>query len=97
VRVAKGIAQVSFATVSSMSHVSRIERGTSVPTLGKIEALAEVMDVHPMTVLALSYMASPQPKALQALFERIASEIEGLELEKFSDSTLTPGAKPKVR
>jgi transcriptional regulator with XRE-family HTH domain len=97
VRVAKGIAQVSFATVSSMAHVSRIERGISVPTLNKIEALAEVMDVHPMTVLALSYLASPQPKALQSLFERIASEIEGLELEKFSDSTLTPGAKSKSR
>lgn len=95
-RVAKGLTQLSFATVSSMAHVSRIERGTSSPTLGKIECLAEAMGVHPMTVVALSYVSSPKPKALQALFERVTREVEGLNLVKFSDQTLPPGMKPKA-
>jgi transcriptional regulator with XRE-family HTH domain len=97
VRVAKELTQGAFDTVSSMAHVSRIERGTSDPTFGKIEALAQVMNVHPLTVLALSYVKHPQRRELQALFDRVLSEVEGLGMEEFSGETLTPGVKPSGR
>ncbi|KQP12389.1 hypothetical protein ASF45_31930 [Pseudorhodoferax sp. Leaf265] len=77
-----------------MAHVSRIERGTSDPTFGKLEALAQVMNVHPVTVLALSYLKRPHPRDLQALFDRVSAEVEALGIEEFSGETLSPGVKP---
>lgn len=97
VRVAKGLAQASFDTVSSMAHVSRIERGTSLPTLNKIEALAQVMNVHPLTVLALSYVASPGPNDVQSLFDRIVYEIQALDIAEFSSKNMAPGVKPSEK
>ncbi|WP_063887709.1 helix-turn-helix transcriptional regulator [Pseudorhodoferax sp. Leaf265] len=94
VRVARQLTQGSFDTVSSMAHVSRIERGTSDPTFGKLEALAQVMNVHPVTVLALSYLKRPHPRDLQALFDRVSAEVEALGIEEFSGETLSPGVKP---
>ena len=86
--------QGAFDMVSSVAHVSRIERGTSDPTFGKLEALAQVMNVHPLTVLALSYVTRPQSRDLQALFDRVSAEVEELGLEEFSGSNLSPGVRP---
>lgn len=93
VRVAKELTQGAFDTVSSMAHVSRIERGTSDPTFGKIEALAQVMNVHPLTILALSYVKRPQSTDVRMLFDRVSAEIERLGIDEFSGATLTPGVK----
>lgn len=77
--------------------MGRNRGGTSDPTFGKIEALAQVLNVHPLTVLALSYVKHPQQRELQALFDRVLGEIEGLGIEEFSGETLTPGVKPSGR
>ncbi len=77
-----------------MTHVGRIERGASHPTLNKLEALAQVMNVHPLTVLALSYVASPKPEVVQSLLAQITSEIQDLRIDKFSGTNLSPGVKP---
>lgn len=59
-RKAKDIPQEEFDQVSSRTYVSAIERGLKQPTLPKIEALASVLQVHPLTLVALAYIVRPE-------------------------------------
>lgn len=55
-RKAKGLTQEDFGVVSSRTYVSSVERGLKTPTLTKIDELAEVLGVHPLTLLTLAYV-----------------------------------------
>lgn len=55
IRKAKGVSQEAFSLTSSRTYVSTLERGLKSPTLSKIDDLAEVMGVHPLTLLMAAY------------------------------------------
>lgn len=55
-RSAKRLTQEDFSNVSSRTYVSTLERGLKNPTLDKIEDLAGVMRLHPLTLITLAYM-----------------------------------------
>lgn len=55
IRKAKGISQEAFALTSSRTYVSTLERGLKSPTLSKIDELAEVLGIHPLTLLIAAY------------------------------------------
>lgn len=55
IRKARGLSQEAFSDVSSRTYLSSLERGLKSPTLKKLEDLCEVLAVHPLTVLALTY------------------------------------------
>lgn len=76
-RKARGLSQEEFDTVSGRTYVSALERGKKDPTLGKVEQLAEVMKVHPLTLLTLTY-APDTAAELEALFARVQAEIVGM-------------------
>lgn len=79
-RLARGLSQQAFVTVVSREHISRLERGVSQPNLEVVEALANVLGVHPLSLLALSYqqtIAAHQP--LNALLETIEIDLGALE------------------
>lgn len=82
VRKARGLAQEQFDQISSRTYISTLERGLKDPTLGKVDALASVMAVHPLTLLALAYCAKPTAAEIERLFARVAAEAEGLELRE---------------
>ena len=75
-RKARGLSQESFSMVSSRTYVSSLERGLKAPTLNKIDELAEVMDFHPLTLLALSYLVDCKAGDADALFRKVANEIQ---------------------
>lgn len=54
-RKARGLSQEAFADVSSRTYMSTLERGMKSPTLSKLTAISQVLAIHPMTLLALSY------------------------------------------
>lgn len=54
-RKQKGLTQEDFSDVSSRTYLSTLERGMKSPTLDKVVELAEVMGVHPITLLALTF------------------------------------------
>lgn len=54
-RRARGLSQEDFDVVSGRTYMSSLERGLKDPTLGKVEQLAAVMDVHPLTLLVLAH------------------------------------------
>jgi transcriptional regulator with XRE-family HTH domain len=59
------VTQEDFGLVSSRTYISTVERGLKSPTLGKIEALADVLGVHPLTLLTAAYMDHLTPKEVE--------------------------------
>ncbi len=72
------MAQEQFDTVSSRTYISALERGLKQPTITKVDALAVVLGLHPLTLFALSYGARQSPADIRKLLERVQQEAEGL-------------------
>ncbi len=81
VRKAKGIAQEAFDVVSSRTYVSSLERGIKSPTLPKVDALAGVLGVHPLTLLALAYCPNGGA-GLSNLLDVVKREAQALSLDQ---------------
>lgn len=79
VRTAKGLTQEDFSTVSSRTYLSTLERGLKSPTLDKIEALCDTMDVHPLSLLVLTYLHTEKNKRLDSLLKKIEKEVIALQ------------------
>jgi len=77
VRYAKGLSQEDFSEVSSRTYMSSLERGLKSPTLEKISHLAQVMGIHPLTLLTLAYAASERCTVAE-LQARVRQEIDAL-------------------
>lgn len=75
IRSARGLTQEAFSLASSRTYVSSLERGLKTPTLKKVDELAEVLDVHPLTLLALSYLGDKDIRAAEALFSQVSREL----------------------
>ncbi|MBI3440970.1 MAG: helix-turn-helix transcriptional regulator [Proteobacteria bacterium] len=81
IRKVKGIPQDQLSEVSGRTYLSEIERGIKNPTLAKIDALAKAMNVHPLTLLTITYLASLREQDVDGLQDRVRKEALGL-LEK---------------
>lgn len=71
-----GITQEDFGVVSSRTYVSSLERGIKVPTLSKIDELASVMGIHPLTLLTLAYAKSSDHKAVEQVLQIVRNELD---------------------
>src|ERR1035437_4061313 len=74
-RRACGLSQEAFSLASSRTYVSSLERGLKTPTLKKVDELAEVLEIHPLTLLALSYLEDKDHKAADALLGQVSKEL----------------------
>lgn len=79
VRKYKGLSQEAFGSVSSRTYLSSLERNRQSPTLNKIDLLADVMGVHPLTLLVLSYLGKRDAVAVDKVLGRVAAEIAEIE------------------
>lgn len=75
-RSSLGITQEDFGVVSSRTYVSSLERGIKVPTLSKVDELASVMGIHPLTLLTLAYARSCDRKAVAQVLQIVQSELD---------------------
>ncbi|HAQ85591.1 MAG TPA: transcriptional regulator [Pseudomonas sp.] len=73
VRKARGLTQEAFTSVSSRTHMSELERGVIGITVEKLIEIAEVMGVHPLTVLLDSF-SSYEGVMPEKLLEQIVRE-----------------------
>ena len=73
-RKARGLSQEAFSDVSSRTYLSTLERGLKSPTLSKLSALCEVMEIHPLTLLTLAY-AGDKESSITRLQAQVQSEI----------------------
>ncbi len=74
-RKARNLSQEDFSDVSSRTYISSLERGLKSPTLEKVQALAERMDVHPLTLLAIAYLREGKGGNLNGLLSRVEKEV----------------------
>ena len=80
VRVSKGLTQEDFSLVSSRTYMSSLERGIKSPTLGKLEAIAVKLGVHPMTLLAIAYCKDPTQDSIADLLAIVQADLASLEI-----------------
>jgi transcriptional regulator with XRE-family HTH domain len=69
IRKARGIPQEAFALESSRTYVSTLERGLKSPTLNKVDELARVLSVHPLTLLMAAYSGGSDATVAKAFKE----------------------------
>ncbi|MCK9701879.1 helix-turn-helix domain-containing protein [Pseudomonas syringae pv. syringae] len=72
------ILQADFEGGVSQSHISRLERGESSVTLERLEEIAAHLNVHPLSLIALTWGASEQIPPAE-LLERVRQELESVE------------------
>ncbi|MBO4122713.1 helix-turn-helix transcriptional regulator [Cupriavidus gilardii] len=77
-RVAKGLSQEAFDTVSSRTYVSSLERGQKSPTLDKVAQLASVLGLHPLTLHAYTFLRDPTPEERIVLLRTIRAQLRQL-------------------
>lgn len=79
-RKAKGLTQEAFATVSSRTYVSTLERGQKSPTIDKVHVLAQTIGIHVLSLMTLTCLCSNSEMDIDLLFERVKNEIESINL-----------------
>lgn len=75
-RKARNLTQEDFGDVSSRTYVSSLERGLKSPTLEKLHVLADRIDVHPLTLLALAYLIQSKEADLKTLLSQVRTEVD---------------------
>lgn len=77
-RKARGLSQEDFSIASSRTYLSSLERGLKSPTLDKIDSLAERMEIHPLTLLTLSYLCLQNETDPSDLLAQVAAETKSI-------------------
>ena len=77
-RRARGKSQEALDAGSGRTYVSALERGIKQPTIGKIAELASALDIHPLTLMTLSYLKKPTALEVQRLLHRVSDEVAAL-------------------
>ncbi|MBO3273985.1 helix-turn-helix domain-containing protein [Pseudomonas schmalbachii] len=86
-RKQRELTQEDFSTVSSRTYLSTLERGQKVPTIQKLEQLADVLEVHPATLLIAAYLYKEPHQDSRTLITRLERELQFLGLANGSDRT----------
>jgi transcriptional regulator with XRE-family HTH domain len=76
VRKARGLTQEDFSDISSRTYLSSLERNLKSPTLEKLAQLAVVLQVHPVTLVALSTLATADAGAVEGLLALLDRELK---------------------
>lgn len=77
-RKKRGLTQEDFDAVTGRTYLSALERGLKSPTLDKVNELASVLGVHPLSLLSLSY-AQGEPSELINVLEKLRQELSSLQ------------------
>ena len=80
-RKVKGLTQEDFSEVSSRTYMSSLERALKSPTLDKVDDLASVLNVHPITLLMLSYTYLKKGESIENLLEKVGHEARNIKDE----------------
>lgn len=77
-RAARGLVQEDMLLATSRRHISRIEQGHQVPSIRTIEALAEQMQIHPLTLVAAAYCQDLDAASVSELLKTIKTDFKGM-------------------
>jgi transcriptional regulator with XRE-family HTH domain len=79
-RNARGLTQEDFSILSSRTNISVLERAMSIPTLEKLEQLCSVLNIHPLTMMAICY-STKDDVTIDMLFDQMRVELGALDHE----------------
>lgn len=87
IRTQKKLTQEDFSQISSRTYMSTLERGIYSPTVDKLDAIASVLNVHPVTVLAACYLHADNGVGSEELLRRVRKELKEYEdaFDKFEE------------
>ena len=74
-RKSRNLTQEDFSGVSSRTYLSTLERGLKVVSLEKVDELASVLGVHPLTLLMSTYLMLDSNQTPHELAARIQNEL----------------------
>ena len=77
-RKSRGLTQEDFSVVSSRTYLSSLERGIKAPTITKIDEIAAVLGVHPLSLLAFAYLSEDVAER-KKLFSQVIADLESFE------------------
>jgi transcriptional regulator with XRE-family HTH domain len=77
-RIARGLSQEALGELSSRTYVSTLERGLKSPTLHKVEQFASMLDLHPLTLLVMTYANSISIRDVEQALNEVRTEIQAL-------------------
>ncbi|WP_332526117.1 helix-turn-helix domain-containing protein [Pseudomonas sp.] len=74
-RTRNALSQEDFSDISGRTYISTLERGIHSPTIERLEALAPLLNIHPITLLVCTY-AQKDGVSPEALLQRVREEID---------------------
>ncbi len=77
-RKAKNLSQEDFSEVSSRTYLSSLERGLKSPTIEKIHALSERMNIHPLSLMTLTYLYEAGESDITRILSQVKKEVENI-------------------
>lgn len=77
-RKVKKITQEDFSEISSRTYISTLERGLYSPTVEKVDAIAKVIGIHPLTLLTLAYLVDRNETDPMKLANQVQVELSQL-------------------
>jgi transcriptional regulator with XRE-family HTH domain len=78
IRKQRGLTQEDFSDVSSRTYLSTLERGLKRPTIDKVSQLADVLSVHPVTLIVAAFLIQERSVTRKDLLQQIDTELEEL-------------------
>ena len=79
IRKARGLTQEDFSDISSRTYLSTLERAIKSPTLDKVDAIASTLQVHPLTLLFLTYANLEKNDDLDGLVNKVQYQIQEID------------------
>lgn len=75
-RQRRGLTQEDFVMVTSRAYMSLLERGLRCPTLEKVEELASVMQIHPISLIVECYLTRDPDIDLKEIFKMVRTDLK---------------------
>ncbi|WP_166216980.1 helix-turn-helix domain-containing protein [Pseudomonas atagonensis] len=73
-RMSKDLSQESIG--ASQSYVSDVERGLKTPSIEKLDEFASTIGIHPVTILAKSYLVKDRSLSAEDLMALVRKELD---------------------
>lgn len=73
-RMSKDLSQESIG--ASQSYVSDVERGLKTPSIEKLDEFASIIGIHPVTILAKSYLVKDRSLSAEDLMALVRKELD---------------------
>ena len=77
-RKSRKLTQEDFSVVSSRTYLSSLERGIKAPTITKIEEIASVIGVHPLSLVAYAYAPASTAERTE-FWTKIIAELDSFD------------------